>query len=112
MHTNQNAVNKIAVRRFYRPHCLFTMRSERDLTTLAKFSQPIIGPPLYPSTRSRVLNYAGKAIFIITLLVVKLLLWVCADGVLPRIWIGCTGFILNARIRRCDNWNESWAHSG
>ena len=44
-----------------------------DLTTVAKFSQPIIGPPLYPSTRSRVLNYACKAIFIITLLVVKLL---------------------------------------
>ena len=40
---------------------------------MAKFSQPIIGPPLYPSTRSRVLNYACKAIFIITLLVVKLL---------------------------------------
>jgi putative tryptophan/tyrosine transport system substrate-binding protein len=24
----------------------------------------------------------------------------------------CTGFILNARTRRCDNCNESWAHSG
>ena len=55
---------------------------------MAKFSQPIIGPPLYPSTRSRVLNYAGKAIRIITLLVVKLFLYVCVDGVLPRIWIG------------------------
>jgi len=41
---------------------------------VANFSQPIIGPPLYPSTRSRVLNYVGKVILIITLLVVKLLL--------------------------------------
>src|SRR5713101_6046922 len=64
------------------------MRSERDLTTVATFSQPIIGPPLYTSTRSRVLNYAGNAIFIITLLVIKLFLQLCADGVLPRIWIG------------------------
>jgi hypothetical protein len=38
---------------------------------LPRFSQPIIGPPLYPSTRSRVLNYVGKALFIITLLVVN-----------------------------------------
>jgi hypothetical protein len=74
MHTSQNAVNGIAVRRFYRRSRLFTTRSEKNLTTVAKFSQPIIGPPFYPSTRSRVLNYAGKAIFIITLLVVKLLL--------------------------------------
>lgn len=47
MHTSQNAVNGIAVRRFYRWSCLFTTRSERDLTTVVKFSQPIIGPPLY-----------------------------------------------------------------